>query len=379
MLAATIVILAAWLAVLLLTLHGGRRIRHLGELPPQLQHETRLSVVIAARNEAEYIEAALGSVLQLDFPDLEIIVVNDRSTDGTGDILERLALDHTRLQVIHVHELPDNWIGKNHALQRGLDAATGEFVLFTDADVHFAADALLRAVGHMQREQLDHLATAPRLLNARPSMRVMMSAFGVFFFIDTQPWQAGNPRSDKSIGIGAFNLMRRQTLLQAGGLQPFSLRPDDDIMLGRLLKRRGAKAEFVFSDALVAVQWYETAAQAIRGLEKNSFAYFDYRPFRTIVLGMLTLFITLMPLFGLLALPQLAGWLSLAASLAMFTLAALSAAAMKLGWGWGLALPLGTILLVFATFRSMVVTLKRGGIIWRDTFYPLHLLRRQRL
>src|SRR6185369_2740694 len=108
------------------------------------------SVVVPACNEARTIERALTSLLAQDYPDLEIVLVDDRSSDETGAIIEHLAASDRRISAIHVRELPAGWLGKVHALQRGLERARGELVLFTDADIHFAPGALRRAVAWVE-------------------------------------------------------------------------------------------------------------------------------------------------------------------------------------------------------------------------------------
>ncbi|MCI5159154.1 MAG: glycosyltransferase family 2 protein, partial [Candidatus Electrothrix sp. AUS1_2] len=123
-----------------------------GDKPPSV------SVIIPACNEEQELETALTSVLSLDYPNLEIIVLDDRSTDATPQILDRMASQHPRLRVIHITELPAGWLGKNHALHLGAARATGEYLLFTDADVHYTPDTLRRAVARMETRTLDHLS-----------------------------------------------------------------------------------------------------------------------------------------------------------------------------------------------------------------------------
>jgi cellulose synthase/poly-beta-1,6-N-acetylglucosamine synthase-like glycosyltransferase len=154
--------LLVWLGLAMLVMDGNRRLHRLASLrAPEPSAWPRVSVVVAARNEAATVERALPTMLALDYPDLEVIVVNDRSDDDTGAILDRLAATAPRLRVVHVRELPPGWIGKNHALHTGADSATGEWVLFTDADIHFEPDTLLRAIAYSRAHSLDHLAAVP--------------------------------------------------------------------------------------------------------------------------------------------------------------------------------------------------------------------------
>jgi cellulose synthase/poly-beta-1,6-N-acetylglucosamine synthase-like glycosyltransferase len=105
----------------------------------------KLSLLVACRDEAANVRAALSSVLAQDYPALEVVAVDDRSGDATGAILDELAAQHPMLRVVHVTSLPEGWLGKTHALARASEAATGELLLFTDADVVFAPGALRRA------------------------------------------------------------------------------------------------------------------------------------------------------------------------------------------------------------------------------------------
>ncbi len=132
----------------------------------------RVSIIVPARNEAEHIEAALVSLLQLDYPDYEVIAVDDRSDDATGAIMERVTSEwrergeasHHRLKVLHVSELPRGWLGKVHAMWKAAQQATGEWLLFTDADVVFRPDALRRAMTYGERERADHVVLFPTMV-----------------------------------------------------------------------------------------------------------------------------------------------------------------------------------------------------------------------
>jgi glycosyltransferase involved in cell wall biosynthesis len=124
----------------------------------------RLSVIIPACNEAAHLESAVETLVQQDYSDLEIILVNDRSTDATGAIIDRLAKNDPQIRALHIRKLPGGWLGKVHALHCGVAKARGEWLLFTDADVHFAPETLRRALAHVLQLQADHLALIPRTI-----------------------------------------------------------------------------------------------------------------------------------------------------------------------------------------------------------------------
>lgn len=159
------VALLAWLTLLVAPLLSGGRPLLVATLPADGPEALpRLSIVVPALNEEETVEPAMRTLLALDYPQLEIIAVDDRSTDETGGILDRLAATDPRLRVLHVRELPAGWLGKNHALHLASREATGDYILFTDADVLFEPTVLRRTVRAMIARGLDHLAVFPELV-----------------------------------------------------------------------------------------------------------------------------------------------------------------------------------------------------------------------
>ncbi|HET7460551.1 MAG TPA: glycosyltransferase, partial [Longimicrobium sp.] len=241
-----------------------------GELPSA-------SIVVAARNEARGIEAGLRSLLRLDYPRLEIIAVDDRSDDGTGEIMDRIAGEDPRLTIVHLATLPPGWLGKNHALHLGAGQANGELILFTDADVVLAPDTLRLAASYLVRERIDHVAAGLHVDMPGWLLQTFGVFFGMMFSLFSQPWKVRDPRSPRHIGIGAFNLIRADTYRRIGGHAPIALRPDDDIKLGKLLKKNGGTQDFLNAADRVRVEWYHSVGEAVRGLRKNGFAGIDYR------------------------------------------------------------------------------------------------------
>ena len=358
-------------------LRGNRSIRFLKDLPPLAGPLPRVSILIPARNEERNLEEALRSVLALDYENLEIDVVDDRSTDRTGEILDRMAAVEPRLRVVHVRELPPGWLGKNHALWLGAEKATGDFLLFTDADVVFEPSALRRAVGAMVTDRLDHLTASPEI--ARPSVlfELFIGAFSLFFALFTKPWKVKDPRSPHHVGIGAFNLVRATAYRAAGGHRAIAMRPDDDLKLGKLLKSRGFRQEFVFGQGALRVEWYASVRELVQGLMKNAFSGVDYRVRVVVVATAMQLAVFVWP-FVAIFLPIWSGptrWLNLASVLTLVALCWINAPLAGVRRWHGVGFPLATLLFLYILWRAMLLTLWRGGIDWRGTHYPLAELR----
>ena len=357
---------------------GLRQVRSLADIEALADAELpTLSVIVSALDEAATIEPALRSLLALDHPRLHVVAIDDRSTDATGAILDRLARDDPRLRVIHVATLPEGWLGKVHALHLGAQAAGGEFLLFTDADVHMAPDALRRALGHCVRERLDHVAVLPQL-NVRESLlAALLVESQALFYATLPPWKlATSPRV--YVGLGAFNLVRADAYRRAGGHQALKLEVLDDLALGRQLKLHGARQGLLLGEGAVALEWYRDARGFMHGVEKNSFAAAAYSVPRALAASVGFAALRVWPLVGLVATSGPARWvnaLAVAVGLAIHwrVLRTTTWPARCLLW-----FPLTPVLMLAVLWRAVLLTLRRGGIAWRGTFYPLAALRAAR-
>ncbi|HEX4498249.1 MAG TPA: glycosyltransferase family 2 protein [Thermoanaerobaculia bacterium] len=367
------------LATAVRILHGNRSIRFLKDLPPLVGALPRVSILIPARNEERNLEEALRSVLALDYENLEIDVIDDRSTDRTGEILDRMAAAEPRLRVVRVRELPAGWLGKNHALWLGAEKATGDFLLFTDADVVLEPSSLRRAVQVMVADGLDHLTASPEI--ARPSVlfELFIGAFSLFFALFTRPWKAKDPRSPHYVGIGAFNLVRATAYRAVGGHRTIAMRPDDDLKLGKLLKTRGFRQEFVFGQGALRVEWYTSVRELIQGLMKNAFSGVDYRVRVVAVATVIQLAVFVWPFLALLLIPGAARWLNLASVLTLVGLCWINAPLAGVRRWHGVGFPLATLLFLYILWRATLLTLWNDGIDWRGTHYPLAELRANKI
>ncbi|MCU0960515.1 MAG: glycosyltransferase [Pirellulaceae bacterium] len=364
------------LGVVVLVRRGTRRIPRLADIAESdPTGEPRVSVIVAARNEARNIRVALQSLLALDYGAIELIVVNDRSTDTTGSILEELAHQDARLKVCQVEALPPGWLGKNHALHVGAGRASGDYLLFTDADVIMDRTALRRAMAYVQATGADHLAISPQPLMPTLLLQAFVVLFIDLFSVYLRPWSASNPRSRAFVGIGAFNLIRREVYEAVGGHQLIAMRPDDDVKLGKLIKQRGFRQHLLAGQPMVRVPWYASLGELIEGLEKNSFAGVDYRV-STVLGGTLVLFaFDLFPFLGVVILGGPPRWLYAATALVLLVQARHTARDMGLVPRCAWLFPVAVLLFIYIQWRAMLLAYVRNGIRWRGTHYALDELR----
>lgn len=359
---------------------GGRQLVRLRDVAPLADGEMpSVAIVAAARNEARGIEAALRSLLRQDVPRLEVILVDDRSDDGTGEIADRLAAEEPRLKVVHVTELPPGWLGKNHALQLGADGASGELLLFTDADVVMAPDTLRRAAGHLLRGGFDHLTCGPHVDMPGWLLQTFGVFFGVMFVVFTRPWRAKDPRTTHHVGVGAFNLVRAEAYRRIGGHRAIAMRPDDDMKLGKLVKKNGLRQDLVSAPEHVRVEWYHSLGEAVRGLRKNGFAGVDYRLSLVVLATVTQLVFFVWPFAAVFVTHGATRWLYAAAVLLVLGIFAGAAREQRVPVWYGPAVPLASLLFVVVIWNATLYALVHRGIEWRGTHYPLDELKANRV
>lgn len=350
---------------------GNRQLVHLRDVPPLEPPRPMVSVIVAARNEARDIERAMRSMLALDYDPIQWIVVNDRSEDGTGQILDSLRDEFPQLEVIHIHELPPGWIGKNHALYCGAQRARGDWLLFSDADIVMQPDTLQRAVAYAERHGIDHL---PMLFRAEFHgwlLEAFMLTFFLYFWIWVRPWHVRDPRSKAHIGAGGFNLIRREVYERIGTHRAIALRPDDDLKLGKLVKKHGFRQDVVMAADHVLVPGYRSVRETVAALEKNAFSGVDYRIWLVVVSSILILLLHAFPFLAVWCVPGIARWLYAATCVVLLGLVFHMSRLVHASPISCLGFPIAVVLFAFIQWRTMILNLAHGGLQWRGTFYSL--------
>jgi len=352
----------------------------------------RVSIIVPARNEENDIEQSLTRLLQLDYDNYEVIAVNDRSTDRTGEIMERVARNHKPdlgapflapfarsgdlLRVIHHQELPSGWLGKTHAMWTATNQATGDWLLFTDADVLFKPDSLPRALAYAEAEKADHVVLFPQMIMKRPGEYMMIAFFQTMFVFGHRPWKVADPKSRDHMGVGAFNLIRRSVYESVGTYEALRMEVLDDMKLGKVVKNAGFAQRNVFGNDLISIRWAQGAGGVVNNLTKNFFAVLSFQWPRTVISAFGLAFLNLMPFLGI--------WLAHGWERLPYAIALASMFLIYLGMSWRsgvpayyfLLHPVSTALFIYTLLRSMFHALWNDGIIWRGTKYPLEELRK---
>ena len=353
----------------------------------------RVSIIVPARNEEETIESCLRSLLALDYDNYEIIAVNDRSTDRTGEIMEVVALDshpskttqggppdlggvRRPLSVLHHNELPAGWLGKTHAMWTAAKQASGDWLLFTDADVIFKPDSLRRALAYAEAEPADHLVLFPRMIMKRPGEYMMIAFFQTMFMFGHRPWKVADPSTNDHMGVGAFNLVRRRVYEAVGTYAALRMEVLDDMKLGKVVKKAGFAQRNVFGGDLISIRWAHGAFGVVNNLTKNFFAVLSFQSWRTLLSAFGLAFLNYGPFLGL--------WLAHGWARVPYAIALASLFMIYVGMARRSAVPayyfflhpVSTTLFIYTLLRSMILTIWHDGIVWRGTKYPLEELRK---
>ena len=229
-----------------------------------------VSIVIPARNEAHIIERTVRAFLAQDYPSIELIVVNDRSTDATPQILS--SIEDQRLIVIDGVEPPAGWLGKTWALTQGSARARGELLLFADADLIYAPAAVRAACEYLETSEADMVALLPHFEMQSFSEHVAMPMLAFFVFSGMPLWLANRSNAvGLALGGGAGNLIRRDVFQSVGGFESLQGAVVDDVGLARLVRQRGFRTRAVRADAMLNVRMYTNAGEIVEGFTKNIF------------------------------------------------------------------------------------------------------------
>jgi chlorobactene glucosyltransferase len=343
---------------------------------PEPRPWPRVSIVVPARNEERAVEAAVRSLLAQDYPDFELIVVDDRSGDATGEILDRLAAGDARLRVVRGVDPPDGWLGKPHALHQGTAAAAGDLLHFADADMQYGSSTLREAVSLLEAERLDLVAFFPRFEMEGFWENVLMPYLPVSFFLGPAFLFNWDAQRLLAAGAGAGMLVRRHVYDAVGGHAALRGSVIDDVHLATEVRRAGLRCRMVNAEDRAAVRMYRGFREVFDGFTKNV-AYTFTGPLALPMLA-LTIFVlgaSVAPPFVLLGAafgaPLARADVGLAAAALGTAVIARAALALYLRYPLWTALtqPLMAVVWSAIAVRSLVWRFLRRELVWRGRRY----------
>lgn len=372
----TIVVTVYWIVLSFYLIINGNKIKYLSSIQITKNYNPSVVIIIPVRNEEENLKEALISVCNLDYNNYKILIINDRSTDKSSEILNELAAEYEKIKVINIDILPQGWLGKNHALYTGYKLSHEEYLLFTDADVVYKKDVLAKAMSFTVKNNLDHLTILPGITSPSSLLKSVLTTFIIMLTAMQRPWAAKIKTSKASMGVGAFNLVKRKAYERAGTHNAIAMRPDDDLKLAAIMKATGSNADVLYGQNELQVEWYKSIKEFIDGLMKNAFSGFNYNIFLAAggVIGTLIFFVLPLPIvliFGNTWQRLLILYMCMFQIILYWTMPG-----SKGKWWYGFTNIYSGLIMAYIMLKSAFVTIKNGGIYWRDTFYSLKELRK---
>jgi chlorobactene glucosyltransferase len=362
---------------------GRGRMRILARPAPALpQPPPKVSVLVPAKDEASQIEQCARSVLQQDYPNFDVIAIDDRSNDGTGAILDRIALDDLRLKPIHLsHEAPPSgWGGKCFALHHGVQHANGEWLVFVEADVQLEPDVLSATIAWATKRQFDLVSILPRFISGTFSEGMLQPLAGAATSAMFMIALTNSPEWKTAFANGQYLCVRRDAYDAVGGHEAVRHVLSEDVALARRLKLAGYRPRLGWGESWATVRMYVSFASIFRGWSRNFYVGSLGKPWR--ILGLIAFI--LLCCYSLFAagawgayrnlhpVTDLAGWGWLATAAAHYLMMTIVAGIMyRLAhepiW-YALLLPLGLAVLLAICARSLWIC-ATGKVVWRGTHY----------
>ncbi len=339
-----------------------------------------VTVVVPARDEQDSIVASLESLLGSEGVRAQIVAIDDRSEDRTGELMDAVASTSNKgsntLEVIHNRELPQGWLGKPHALALGVARARAPWLLFTDGDVTFAPEALELSLRAATKTGADHFVLVPTLTHEGVLAAGVQGAIQALGQWAARMWKVEDPDAKDFFGVGGFNLLRADALEAFGGMERLRMEIVEDVSLGWLVKKElRRKSMMVLGPGLAKIAWMQGPFGIVSLLEKNAFAGFRYSIGTAVVASALLGLQAVVPLLAVAAGPWGVG-----ACVTLYCSVAMSFHANRKLNNISPLLAIlyapSVVILAWSFLRSMILTIKRGGVAWRGTLYPLAELKR---
>ncbi|NOQ22354.1 MAG: glycosyltransferase [Candidatus Aegiribacteria sp.] len=287
-----------WIAITLKCVLAQKRIHWLSPSLAPVLEKVKISVIMPARNEERDIASSLHSILNQKNVDLEVIVVNDHSNDRTGEIVDDIARSDSRLKVLHNPPLTKGWLGKCNAMQYGAAEASGDYLLFTDADILHTPGCFANVISVMQKEDYDFISLFPLFENHSfwENINIPIYFFGIAKLLATPGLE--NPDSSNAVASGALMLINTTVFHDIGGFQGVKGEMFDDIGLARLLKRQDYRVGYRLAPECLQVRLFKTNLDAFWGTTKNILGAVEGHVWLAIPLIFLGFLQNWMPLFA---------------------------------------------------------------------------------
>jgi len=336
----------------------------------KLEKEPLISILVPARNEANRVlEKSIASMLNQNYKNYELIVLNDRSTDNTKEILEKLQTPNSKFQIIDGAEPAKNWLGKPHALQQAFQKAKGEWILTTDADIVFALETLQMVVKYAEKNDFDALTLIPKQILGSFWEMLFMPVFSWFCVFAMPLHRVNNAKRKESMGVGNFFMFRRKVLENIGGFEMVKAEVAEDLRLAEIIKQKGYKLRIDYAPDLIETRMYSGFREIWEGFTKNLFSGMKFSLLKTFFGANSILLFGVLPVFLVFIALYLGNWFLFAPLFFVYILQIAVFAFVQRQWQgnefYALLAPFGLALFVAILINSTIKVLSGKGVTWK--------------
>ena len=341
----------------------------------------KVSVILPARNEEEFISRCLETLSVQDYKNFEIIAIDDSSEDKTGEIIEKFAKQDSKIIHVSAREKPQNWIGKNWACMEGFKKATGDLLLFTDADTKFEKNVITLSVDHLQSEKLDALTVIPRLRCIDRITKITLPMLSTFLHSRYSALNVNNPKKKVGYFFGSYFVIKKQVYEEIGTHEKVKQEIVEDGALGKITKESGYALRMVRGEHLIEALYSRSSKEMWNGLKRLMVPLYHQNSSWAIGVFFAVLFILFIPIpfltYSVIAFDSSLSFTTLLISAIISTITVFLASAMEAKMGLNLSLvnsifaPLGSIIVVLGFLAGILQANKSTAVSWRGRKYSV--------
>jgi len=341
----------------------------------------KVSIILPARNEEDFIGRCLESLRTQDYNDFEIIAIDDSSEDKTGEIIEELTKKDSKIIHVSANEKPQNWMGKNWACMEGFKKATGNIMLFTDADTKFEKNVISLAVSHLQSEDLDALTVIPRLRCIDRITKITLPMLSTFLHSRYSALNVNNPKKKVGYFFGSFFVIKRKVYEEIGTHEKVKQEIIEDGALGKITKESGYALKMVRGEHLIEALYSRSSKEMWNGLKRLMVPLYHQNSASAVGVFFAVLFILFMPIpllaYSVIAFEPSLSFSALLISAIISTITIFSASIMETRMGLDLSImnsvfaPIGSIIVVLGFLSGILHANKSTAVSWRGRKYSV--------
>ena len=370
----------AWVLLIKTMIDSFRYTPLLDKFDQKPHHNPRVSVILPARNEENFIQKCLDSLTAQDYPNYEIITIDDSSEDSTGSIIAQYAKKNSKVIHVSAGPKPEGWMGKNWACMEGYKKVTGELLLFTDADTKFEKNVISLAVSHLESFSLDALTAIPKMVCLDFWTRITLPVLSTFLHTRFSAMRVNDPTKNTGYFFGSFFIIRKKTYDTVGTHEGVKHEIIEDGALGKKVKESGHKMKMVRADHLIDAVWARDWSTLWNGLKRLMIPLFLQNGKIAVGIFFAVLFLLFMPYVMLAySIPFVNSSLSsniifassISSSVLLYSACLIDSRALGIKTKHAICSPLGSLIVVSGFLTGLLHAKTNAGVSWRGRKYSM--------